>query len=274
VGGEWRADWSVVYLILGFRLTRATGLLFSFARQLALCCSYAEKFAKLGFENVTESNVVTAASAAAQHCKSHDFQHVFAIGEPGMMEELTSAGIQVTSDSSQDFLSDEEFAKIELDPKIKAVVVGWDRTFNYRKLAIASLYLQAGCTLVATNPDPSDIVGGRFMPGNGCSVAAIRYSIGDSFPDKDFVIAGKPNGELIKEILTLRGFSAENTLFFGDRLDTDIKFAINGGIDSVLVLSGCTTETQLAGSSIKPTYVSASLGVAIDADSFLLLQKS
>eukprot|EP00978_Attheya_sp_CCMP212_P043821 scaffold292935_cov28-Attheya_sp.AAC.1 len=35
------------------------------------------------------------------------------------------------------------------------------------------------------------------------------------------------------------------TLFIGDRLDTDIAFALSLGMSAALVLTGCTTASQL-----------------------------
>jgi ribonucleotide monophosphatase NagD (HAD superfamily) len=44
----------------------------------------------------------------------------------------------------------------------------------------------------------------------------------------------------------------------GDNLDTDIQFAINNNLDSIVVLSGCTTLEQ-AISSKKATFIANSL---------------
>lgn len=50
------------------------------------------------------------------------------------------------------------------------------------------------------------------------------------------------------------------TLFIGDRLDTDIAFANNGNIDSVLVLTGISQVEDCKREDIYPTYVLNSLG--------------
>ena len=44
-------------------------------------------------------------------------------------------------------------------------------------------------------------------------------------------------------------------LVIGDRLDTDILGANRLGIDSLLVLTGVTSKTDLVKSSTKPKYV-------------------
>lgn len=50
------------------------------------------------------------------------------------------------------------------------------------------------------------------------------------------------------------------TLFIGDRLDTDIAFANNGGIDSLLVLTGISTVADCDKEGIHPKYVMDSIG--------------
>jgi len=36
----------------------------------------------------------------------------------------------------------DEFASLKIDPQVKAVILGINKTFNFRKLAILSMYLQ------------------------------------------------------------------------------------------------------------------------------------
>ena len=56
----------------------------------------------------------------------------------------------------------EQFEKYEIDPEVKAVVVGLDTKFTYAKLCIANLYIQTGgAKFIATNNDAYDIVGKR-----------------------------------------------------------------------------------------------------------------
>jgi len=65
------------------------------------------------------------------------------------------------------------------DPRIGAVVIGWDLSFSFRKLCYASLCLQhlPKCHFIATNLDPYDRLSDRNMPGNGCAVAALETSV-------------------------------------------------------------------------------------------------
>lgn len=55
-------------------------------------------------------------------------------------------------------------------------MVGFDEGVNYHDLAFACLCLleNPGCKLVATNLDFQYPARGRFLPGNGAIVAAIK----------------------------------------------------------------------------------------------------
>jgi len=57
-------------------------------------------------------------------------------------------------------------------------------------------------------------------------------------------------------------FDPARTIMIGDRLDTDIQFGKNGGIATLLVMTGVTNETNLsnAPTESKPDYVVESLG--------------
>ena len=64
---------------------------------------------------------------------------------------------------------------------------------------------------------------------------------------------GKPSTFAI-EILSEKGIKKEGMVMIGDNPNTDIKFAKNAGIDSVLVFSGATSPEQAEKSEIKATY--------------------
>lgn len=52
----------------------------------------------------------------------------------------------------------------------------------------------------------------------------------------------------------------EKTIFVGDRLNTDIAFANHGGLDSLLVLTGISSEADCDKEDVWPTYVMQSIG--------------
>ena len=52
----------------------------------------------------------------------------------------------------------------------------------------------------------------------------------------------------------------EDTVIVGDRMDTDIVAGVESMIDTVLVLSGVTTEAEIETFAYRPTYVLNGVG--------------
>lgn len=59
------------------------------------------------------------------------------------------------------------------------------------------------------------------------------------------VDVGKPSRTLFDLIQSKVKFDVKRTVFVGDRLDTDIRFGIDHGMKSILVLTGVTNVTEL-----------------------------
>ena len=76
---------------------------------------------------------------------------------------------------------------------------------------------------------------------------------------------GKPSKALIDSLVKQHGLNASRTLMVGDRLDTDIEFGKNGGLKTLLVLSGVTREEELqrilkdTSSDKHPDFIASSL---------------
>lgn len=66
---------------------------------------------------------------------------------------------------------------------------------------------------------------------------------------------GKPNRNMVDIISGKTGVPNENICCVGDRLYTDIAVAQNAGAVSVCVLSGESSEDDIAASERKPDYV-------------------
>jgi ribonucleotide monophosphatase NagD (HAD superfamily) len=72
------------------------------------------------------------------------------VGEQGLKDELTKAGISVVNcpKTNSDYvhthepsITIEEFQTLEVDQEVSAVVAGVNYDFTYRTLCVASLYL-------------------------------------------------------------------------------------------------------------------------------------
>lgn len=129
--------------------------------------SYVQKFARLGFADVAEQEIFSSAYCSASYLRdvAGITGKVFAIGCPGVHDELLHAGISVVQD--EDDGPDVNITNCALDPDVRAVLVGYDERFSFIKLAKACCYLRdSSCLFLATDPDPwHPLRGGRITPG-------------------------------------------------------------------------------------------------------------
>ena len=234
----------------------------------------ASRLDELGYpcstDEIVTSGFVTAAYVRTQLMTSKLTQQqktVFVIGSAVLRRELEKVGFHVkfVADSEPSGLSAGEFIHVEKDASsISAVVVGFDEKFTYRKLATASVYLQKthDLPLFATNPDYANRLPNSELlsPECGSIVAAIEASCGGL---KRAIYCGKPSSIIVEYCKDkLQVTDPRRILMIGDRLDTDIEFANRSGFLSCLVLSGCTTQGQVAAETNplrKPTVVAADL---------------
>lgn len=196
---------------------------------------YAKKLNNFGIpatiDNIINSSLVTAQYLSKQ--KSNAV--VYVIGEPPLIQELESFGLQITADPLQ-----AEF-----------LVVSFDRTFDYDKLNDAMIALKNGARYFATNPDRTCPIDGGEIPDCAGMIGAI-HGVTGIYPE---VICGKPSPITLAVALERIQQDAKDCLMIGDRLETDIKMGIEQGLDTALVLTGITSKEILEKSSIKPTYI-------------------
>jgi ribonucleotide monophosphatase NagD (HAD superfamily) len=69
------------------------------------------------------------------------------------------------------------------------------------------------------------------------------------------IFIGKPEPTMVLLAMEKTGFTPQETALIGDRLYTDIACGVNAGVNSVFVLSGEGTITDLEKSDVKPDYV-------------------
>jgi HAD superfamily hydrolase (TIGR01457 family) len=201
----------------------------------------ADKLRMHGFRAAPEE-VVTSALATAELLASRGAERVFVVGERGIREALAAAGIRVL---------DGEPAAVD------HVVVGWDREVTYAKLRTASLLIQRGASLVATNADRSFPAPEGFWPGAGALLAVLTTTTGAE-PE----IVGKPHPPLL--LAALRRTGGARPLLVGDRLETDIAGALAVGWDSLLVLTGVTSAEEAHMSRLRPTFVAPDVSALLD----------
>ncbi|NLL83741.1 MAG: HAD-IIA family hydrolase [Lentisphaerae bacterium] len=176
-------------------------------------------------------DVITSSDATADYLKPGP---VYVIGELGLREALDAKG----------FVIDEKRAE--------AVIVSFDREFNYAKLAVATKLISNGARFVATNPDRALRLADGIVPGTGSIVAAVAAASG-----VEPLIIGKPERLIFDTTLRSMGLTADEVVAVGDNLDTDIPAGAAAGIRSAFILTGISTREDLATAKVQPDWTVA-----------------
>jgi HAD superfamily hydrolase (TIGR01450 family) len=182
--------------------------------------------------------VLTSSLATASLLEREGFSGAaFVIGERGIRDALQSIGVRI----------------LEGQPdEADVVVVGFDGSVNYDELRTASLLVERGARLIATNADGSYPAPDGLWPGAGAILAVITTTTGAT-P----TVVGKPARALFEAAAERTG--ATRPLVVGDRLDTDVRGAVGIRWDSLLVLTGATTRPDVLLGEDLPTYVAPDL---------------
>ncbi|MET9148570.1 HAD-IIA family hydrolase [Streptomyces sp. NPDC004042] len=188
------------------------------------------------------SDVVTSAQAVARLIAEQLPQgaRVLVIGGEGLRVALRERGLEPV-DSADD------------DPAAVAQGYGGPE-MPWGRFAEAAYAVARGVPWFASNTDLTIPSARGIAPGNGAAVEVVRIATG-----AEPQVAGKPLPPMHRETVLRTG--ARRPLVVGDRLDTDIEGAFNGGVDSLLVLTGVTDGARLlaAPPEHRPTYVDADL---------------
>ncbi|WP_405758277.1 HAD-IIA family hydrolase [Streptomyces sp. NBC_01420] len=201
----------------------------------------AEHLTELGVP-AEASDVITSAQAVSRLVADQlpAGARVLVIGGEGLRVALRERGLEPVESADDDPV---------------AVVQGYGGPdMAWGRFAEASYAINRGLPWFASNTDLT-IPGARgIAPGNGAAVEVVRIATG-----AEPQVAGKPLPPMHRETVLRTG--AERPLVVGDRLDTDIEGAFNGGVDSLLVLTGVTDAAQLvtAVPEHRPTYIDADL---------------
>ena len=191
-----------------------------------------QKLMHMGIE-VGEDHFITSGMATAHFIASQcPGGRVFAIGDSGLYQALYEAGLSI-DESRPDY-----------------VVVGETRSYSYEKIETAILLVLAGAKLIGTNPDLTGPTERGIGPACRALIAPIEMVTG-----KQAYFIGKPNPLIMRHARQLFNCRRDETVIIGDRMDTDIVAGIESGIDTVLVLSGITKESDLDRYPYKPHYI-------------------
>lgn len=184
--------------------------------------AYLEKLRRMGISVPRERMLISNGVAADYMLRRHPGARVFVLGTPLLREELAAFGLHVVEDAPD------------------AVLVGFDTTLAYDRLAKACDFIRAGLPAYGLNPDLNCPTETGFIPDCGSIALLIEGSTG-----RRLEFFGKPSPLTRDYIVRKTGFAEKEIAVVGDRLYTDIALADNSEMRSVLVLSGESKESDV-----------------------------
>ncbi|CAJ0577049.1 unnamed protein product, partial [Mesorhabditis spiculigera] len=217
--------------------------------------SYAQKLHAIGFPgSITAEDIVNPAAVVAEELQRKGFGNsdklVYLIGARGVREEMDARKIRYFGYGSEPSTSHLDGSAFQFDidlevptEQVAAVVVGYERHFDYQKLMKAANYLQNKSThYYATNedevcPGPNPDV---LIPDAGPIVAAVNCA-----SSREPITVGKPYSPAFDYICRRWSIEKSRTMMIGDRTNTDVLFGRRHGLRTCLVLSGCHQLTDV-----------------------------
>jgi NagD protein len=165
----------------------------------------------------------------------------YVIGEAGLTTALHAVGYTLT-DIEPDF-----------------VVLGETRTYSFEAITKAIRLIGNGARFIATNPDVTGPSAEGPTPATGSVAALITKATG-----REPYFVGKPNPMMFRSALNRIEAHSENTMMIGDRMDTDVVAGIEAGLDTILVLTGSTSEADIQKYPFRPGRVLPSIAEVIE----------
>jgi NagD protein len=191
----------------------------------------------LGIHGLTPRHFYTSALNTADFLSETDPGcTVFVIGEGGLLTAL----------------HERKIANDGIQPRY--VIVGEGAT-TMEKLVKAHECIERGALLLATNPDNwCPVSSEKTRPGAGSTAAFLEASTG-----RRAYYLGKPNGYMFhrarRKLTEIALNATDQVVMIGDTMETDIRGAVEAGMQSFLVLTGSTRLESIGDYVYQPTRV-------------------
>lgn len=205
------------------------------------------KLEHLGIPGLSARHFYTSAQNTADFLTTvHPRATAFVVGEGGMVSVLRDAGIP--NDSFRPTY----------------VVVG-EGAPTFEKMNKAHELIEQGARFVATNPDNWCPVGpNKTRPGAGALASYLEASTG-----RRAYFLGKPNPfmytQACRRLLSHRPtLTNRDIIMIGDTMETDIRGAVEIGLQAYLVLTGSTSLEDVPDYVYQPTRVLAGIHTLVE----------
>ena len=250
-GVLWRGDTAMPGLTAFFDTLRQLDIGFVLATNNATKTAeqYTYKLANMGV-SIPANRILTAAETTAHYIADNypAGTAIYVIGTTSLHETMQANGFQIIGPN-----------QVEEGAAASIVVVGFTPFVVYKELAMGSLLVHKGASLIGTNPDPTIPTEIGPLPGAGALLAVISAATG-----VEPTIVGKPGPAIFEEAVRRLAGSKDNTAMVGDRLSTDIAGAKAAGLSTILLLSGISCREDILESGIKPDYVFSDINELAD----------
>jgi NagD protein len=204
---------------------------------------YQRSLARMGYDMPLEIIVTSSEAAARMLLRETAWRRIFVLGVPSLARTIAAAGLE------------------PVDERPDCILVGFDTTLRYERLAEACYLIQEGVPFVATHEDRTCIMERGRLPDAGAILAAIETTTGK----RPLMVAGKPHTGMVKLACEkLGGLGFNQVMTVGDQKDTDLRMGLDHGIVAALLLSGETSSEALAASGLKPDLTLAHVGALAD----------
>lgn len=191
-----------------------------------------EKLKRLGI-TISEEHFYTSALATASFLASQRPNgSAYVIGDAGLIHALYSVGYTINN----------------VNPDY--VVVGDTRSYNFAMVEQAINLVMKGARLIGANPDVTGPIETGITPSTKALIAPVEVATG-----RKAYFVGKPNPLMMRIALKKLGVKREDAIVIGDRMDTDVRCGMESEIDTLLVLSGITSRTDVDFYPYRPTYI-------------------
>jgi HAD superfamily hydrolase (TIGR01450 family) len=175
---------------------------------------------KLGGMGIPAEPDEIAASSHAAALLVEDGETALVCGGEGVAEALRARGAETVYEGDAD-----------------AVVVGFHREFDYKRLTVAFRAVIGGARLIGTNDDPTYPTPDGPVPGGGSLLAAVATAA-----SAKATVAGKPHQAMADLVRSRLGDDLDGTVLVGDRPSTDGRMAERLGVPFVFVKTGVKEE--------------------------------
>ena len=197
--------------------------------------AYVDKLGRLGIVATTEDFLTSTEATILYLNNNFPGKKFYSMGTRSFNDQLSAAGVNVTT---------------EVEDDVFGLVISNDIELTFKKLDDACILLTRGVEYIATNPDWVCPTSYGYVPDCGSFAEMLFRATG-----KRPTFIGKPKPEMLLLAMEKYGYSKEETVMIGDRVYTDIASGYNAGVDTILVLSGEGTVKDADESDTKPTYI-------------------